>query len=99
MARNLQSKLSPGDNVRLFDTYQAASEKLAQEMKTQQAGGAQPQVAESAAAASSDAVRFRLLLSHIFTNFPGFHDEFVPRMIFSKLGHRCYAGVLSYDFQ
>lgn len=56
MARNLQSKLPPSDNVRLFDINSAAAEKLAQEMKTQQAGGAQVQVSESAALASRDAV-------------------------------------------
>ncbi|KAM7188168.1 NAD binding domain of 6-phosphogluconate dehydrogenase domain containing protein [Naviculisporaceae sp. PSN 640] len=55
MARNLQSKLPPSDNVRLYDINSAAAEKLAQEMKTQQAGGAKVEVAESAAVASRDA--------------------------------------------
>ncbi|KAK4211578.1 NAD binding domain of 6-phosphogluconate dehydrogenase-domain-containing protein [Rhypophila decipiens] len=55
MARNLQSKLPPSDHVRLFDINSAAAEKLAQEMKVQQAGGAQVEVSDSAAIASRDA--------------------------------------------
>jgi len=55
MARNLQSKLSPSDNVRIFDINRGAAEKLAQEMKTQQAGGAAVQIADSAADAAVEA--------------------------------------------
>ncbi|KAK0636646.1 3-hydroxyisobutyrate dehydrogenase-like protein [Bombardia bombarda] len=54
MARNLQAKLAPSDNVRLFDINKGATEKLAAEMKSQQVGGAAFQVSESAADASKD---------------------------------------------
>lgn len=56
MARNLQSKLAPSDTIKLFDINAAAAEKLAQEMKTQQAGGAAAQVAASAGEACKEAV-------------------------------------------
>jgi len=79
MARNLQSKLSPSDNVRIFDINRGAAEKLAQEMKTQQAGGAAVQIADSAADAAVEAV----CIIPQFLQFPqSFHDEFVPRMTF-----------------
>lgn len=55
MARNLQAKLSPSDTVRLFDINTGAAERLAQEMKTLQAGGAVAEVATNAAEASKDA--------------------------------------------
>lgn len=78
MARNLQSKLPPSDTVRLYDINRGAAEKLAQEMSAQQAGGASVQVADSAADASREAVRYTPPLpSHI--PFPkSFYDEFVP---------------------
>jgi ornithine cyclodeaminase/alanine dehydrogenase-like protein (mu-crystallin family) len=56
MARNLQAKLPPSDTVRVFDINNAAAEKLVQEMKTQQAGGAAAQTARSAGDAARDAV-------------------------------------------
>lgn len=62
MARNLQAKLPPSDTVRLFDINTSAAEKLAQEMKTQQAGGAAADIATSAADAAREAVRVALLL-------------------------------------
>ncbi|KAK4237362.1 NAD binding domain of 6-phosphogluconate dehydrogenase-domain-containing protein [Achaetomium macrosporum] len=55
MARNLQAKLPPSDTIRVFDINKAASEKLVQHMKTQQAGGAAPEVAVSAGDAAKDA--------------------------------------------
>ncbi|KAL2262310.1 hypothetical protein VTK26DRAFT_1770 [Humicola hyalothermophila] len=55
MARNLQSKLAPSDNISLFDINTSAAEKLAQEMRTQQAGGAAAQVAASAVDACKEA--------------------------------------------
>ncbi|KAK4126425.1 hypothetical protein N657DRAFT_567530 [Parathielavia appendiculata] len=55
MARNLQAKLPPSDTIRVFDINKAAAEKLAQEMKAQQAGGAAAQVATSAGDAARDA--------------------------------------------
>ncbi|KAL1872797.1 hypothetical protein VTK73DRAFT_1268 [Phialemonium thermophilum] len=48
MARNLQAKLSPKDNVRLFDVNRGAMERLAQEMEASQAGGAAVSFADSA---------------------------------------------------
>ena len=87
MARNLQSKLPPSDTVRLFDINRGAAEKLAQEMSTQQAGGASAHVALSVADATREAVR-DTLIPCTSTIFPkSFHDEFVPTsMSFSKLG-------------
>ncbi len=57
MARNLQSKLSTADTIRLFDLNTAAVEKLAGEMRTQQAGGAAVDIFASAADAAKEAVR------------------------------------------
>jgi len=57
MARNLQAKLPPSDTISVFDINKAAAEKLVQEMKTQQAGGASAQVAGSVGDAAKDAVR------------------------------------------
>lgn len=86
MARNLQAKLAPSDTIRVFDINTAAAEKLAQEMKAQQAGGAVAEVASSAADASREAVcatsRIPPFLAFFFL---GFYDEFVPNMT-SKLG-------------
>jgi hypothetical protein len=61
MARNLQSKLSPRDRVRLFDINTAAAEQLAHEMKTSQAGGAAVQLAKNAADAAKGSVCQQLL--------------------------------------
>ncbi|KAK3987631.1 6-phosphogluconate dehydrogenase [Cladorrhinum sp. PSN332] len=55
MARNLQSKLAPTDTIRLFDINTSAAEKLAQEMKTQQAGGAVAEVSASVVDAAREA--------------------------------------------
>jgi hypothetical protein len=99
MARNLQSKLAPTDTIRVYDINKAAAEKLVEEMKTQQAGGASAQVARHAGDAARDAV---CLISSLFCSFPprrllvlGFYDEFVSSMTCSKLGrlaglHRDY---------
>jgi hypothetical protein len=56
MARNLRAKLPPGDKIRLFDINTSTAERLSQDMKTQQAGGAAAEVASSAAEAARDAV-------------------------------------------
>nr|CDP31349.1 Putative mitochondrial precursor of 3-hydroxyisobutyrate dehydrogenase [Podospora anserina S mat+] len=58
MARNLQSKLPPGDTIRLYDINRSAAEKLVEEMKTQQAGGAAPEVSTSVSDAAKEAVGF-----------------------------------------
>jgi hypothetical protein len=98
MARNLQAKLPPSDTIRVFDINTAAAEKLVQEMRTQQAGGAASHVASSAGDAARDAVR--LISCFSFSAFPrflfpGFYDEFVLCMTCSKLGR--LAG-LSHDY-
>lgn len=67
MARNLQSKLSPSDTVRLFDINTDAMEKLAQEMRASKAGGATVRIAETAADAAREAVRFSNTLFRILT--------------------------------
>lgn len=61
MARNLQAKLSPADNVSIFDINREAMQRLAGEMKAAQAGGASVTLASSAADASEEAVRSLLL--------------------------------------
>ncbi|ROW05100.1 hypothetical protein VSDG_00611 [Cytospora chrysosperma] len=55
MAKNLQAKLPPADNVSLFDINRDVIQRLAGEMKTSQAGGASVVLASSAADASKDA--------------------------------------------
>ncbi|KAK2614187.1 hypothetical protein N8I77_001036 [Diaporthe amygdali] len=55
MAQNLQAKLSPSDNLRIFDINREAVQKLAGEMAASQAGGASVELAESAADASMEA--------------------------------------------
>ncbi|KAI2618740.1 putative 3-hydroxyisobutyrate dehydrogenase G6G8.5 [Hypoxylon sp. NC1633] len=58
MAKNLQSKLSSSDSVKLFDINSDASKRLAKEMQTSQVGGAVVEVAQnvSEAAKESDVV-------------------------------------------
>lgn len=56
MAKNLQSKLPPGDSVRLFDVNKVAMRQLSEEMRESQAGGAAVHLAESANDAAKDAV-------------------------------------------
>lgn len=57
MARNLQSKLAPADSIRIFDINQASVQRLAEEMKASQAGGAVVETAGSAYEAAKDSVR------------------------------------------
>lgn len=80
MARNLQSKLAPTDTIRVYDINKAAAERLVQEMKTQQAGGASAQVARNAGDAARDAVCAILPPSLPWILFLGFYDEFVSSM-------------------
>ncbi|KAI1381865.1 putative 3-hydroxyisobutyrate dehydrogenase G6G8.5 [Hypoxylon crocopeplum] len=47
MAKNLQSKLSSSDSVRLFDINIDATKRLAEEMQASQAGGAAVEIARS----------------------------------------------------
>lgn len=57
MAKNLQSKLSPSDSISLFDVNKDAMHRLAEDMRTSQAGGAVVKLAEDVADAGKDAVR------------------------------------------
>lgn len=70
MAKNLQSKLSPRDRVRLFDINTAAAEQLAHEMETSQAGGAAVELAKTAADAAKESVcqtpRLRLPMASFY---------------------------------
>ncbi len=75
MARNLQSKLSPSDTVRLFDINKDAMEKLAQEMRASQAGGAAVRLADTAADAAKDAVCSQPSLSRFLSAIP--YDDLV----------------------
>ncbi|KAH8163681.1 hypothetical protein CIB48_g4583 [Xylaria polymorpha] len=56
MAKNLQSKLSPADSVRLFDINKDAMYKLAEDMRASQAGGAVVELAENVAEAAKEAL-------------------------------------------
>ncbi|KAH9883607.1 NAD binding domain of 6-phosphogluconate dehydrogenase-domain-containing protein [Xylariomycetidae sp. FL2044] len=55
MAKNLQSKLSPSDSVRLFDINKNAMHRLADEMRTSQAGGAVVEIASDVHEAAREA--------------------------------------------
>ncbi|TRX96595.1 hypothetical protein FHL15_002497 [Xylaria flabelliformis] len=55
MAKNLQSKLSPSDSVCLFDINKDAMHRLAEDMRTSQAGGAVVEMAENVAEAAKEA--------------------------------------------
>lgn len=54
MAKNLQSKLAPSDSIRIFDINKASVQRLAEEIKTSQAGGAVVEAADSAYEAAKD---------------------------------------------
>ncbi|ORY65144.1 putative 3-hydroxyisobutyrate dehydrogenase G6G8.5 [Pseudomassariella vexata] len=58
MAKNLQSKLTPSDSIRIFDINKDAARRLAEDMRTSQAGGAAVELVQSnfEAAKDSDAV-------------------------------------------
>jgi hypothetical protein len=90
MAKNLQAKLPPSDTIRVFDINKAAVEKLVHAMKTQQAGGAVAEAADSAGDAARDAVCAFLfpcrLAPRCGSYLLGFYDEFVLFMTCSKLG-------------
>jgi 3-hydroxyisobutyrate dehydrogenase len=75
MARNLQSKLSPSDTVRIYDINKEAMEKLGQEMRAQKAGGAAVHLAETAADAAKEAVCSHLSLMSLL--FAILHDDLV----------------------
>lgn len=60
MAKNLQAKLPPADDLSIFDINREAMQRLAGEMKVSQPGGASVVLASSAADASKNAVRIQL---------------------------------------
>lgn len=68
MARNLQSKLSPSDSIRLFDINTASAERLAKEMHAQ-TGGAGASISSSVQEAAQDAVS-------LVSSLPSQHNEF-----------------------
>jgi hypothetical protein len=78
MAKNLQAKLPPADNVSLFDINRDVIQRLAGEMKASQAGGASVVLASSAADASKHAVR-SFSLSECFFHLarPPYNDDFI----------------------
>ncbi|KAI1176715.1 NAD binding domain of 6-phosphogluconate dehydrogenase-domain-containing protein [Nemania sp. FL0916] len=55
MAKNLQSKLSPSDSVRLFDINKDAMHRLAEDIQTSQVGGAAVELAENVSKVAKDA--------------------------------------------
>ncbi|KAI5922576.1 NAD binding domain of 6-phosphogluconate dehydrogenase-domain-containing protein [Camillea tinctor] len=55
MAKNLRSKLPPSDSIRLFDINKDAVHRLAEEMRTSQAGGASIELAQNAHDAAREA--------------------------------------------
>ncbi|KAJ8112557.1 hypothetical protein ONZ43_g5367 [Nemania bipapillata] len=55
MAKNLQSKLPPSDSVHLFDINKDAMNRLAEDMRTSQAGGAAVNLAGNVAEAARNA--------------------------------------------
>lgn len=60
MARNLQSKLTPADSIRIFDINKDAAQKLAAEMLASKAGGATVEVVDDVKHAARDAVSLAL---------------------------------------
>jgi 3-hydroxyisobutyrate/3-hydroxypropionate dehydrogenase len=60
MAKNLQAKLPPTDSIRLFDLNKDAVQRLAEEMRASQAGGATVEVAGTVNEAAKDSVCARV---------------------------------------
>lgn len=60
MAKNLQAKLAPSDSIRIFDLNKDAAQRLAEEMKASQVGGAAVEVASNVHAAVKDSVSLHL---------------------------------------
>jgi len=56
MAKNLQSKLTPKDSIRIFDINKAAVQSLAGETARSKTGGATVHISESALDATGEAV-------------------------------------------
>lgn len=65
MAKNLQSKLSPKDEIRIFDINKDAVSNLAKEMDQSQAGGAKVAAVDTARDASIEAVSYRASFFHL----------------------------------
>lgn len=69
MAKNLQSKLSPRDEIRIFDIDKDAVSNLAKEMGQSQTGGAKVAIVDSARDASTEAVRWLFHVDLVFRRF------------------------------
>lgn len=65
MAKNLQSKLSPKDEIRIFDINKDAVSNLAKEIDQSQTGGAKVDVVDTARDASIEAVSCRAPFFHL----------------------------------
>jgi hypothetical protein len=74
MAKNLQSKLTPSDTVRIFDVNKGAMTKWASEAEAAGTKGAQVELADSAFDASKDSVCYYKLL---FTILIQLHTSYV----------------------
>ncbi|KAK1570261.1 3-hydroxyisobutyrate dehydrogenase [Colletotrichum navitas] len=82
MAKNLRSKLSPEDEIRIFDINKAAVSNLAEEMEQSQAGGAKIAVVGTARDASTDADTVITVLpepSHVKSVYASILADLPPR--------------------
>jgi len=82
MAKNLRSKLSPKDEIRIFDINKAAVSNLAEEMEQSQAGGAKIAVVGTARDASTDADTVITVLpepSHVKSVYASILADLPPR--------------------
>ncbi|KAK1993640.1 3-hydroxyisobutyrate dehydrogenase [Colletotrichum falcatum] len=82
MAKNLQSKLSPKDEIRIFDINKAAVSNLAEDMEQSQAGGAKVAVVGTARDASTDADAVITVLpepSHVKSVYASILADLPPR--------------------
>ncbi|KAF6834558.1 3-hydroxyisobutyrate dehydrogenase [Colletotrichum plurivorum] len=82
MAKNLQSKLSPKDEIRIFDINKEAVSNLAREMEQSQTGGAKVAVVSSARDASTEADTVITVLpepSHVKSVYASILTNLPPR--------------------
>ncbi|KAF9874602.1 apses transcription [Colletotrichum karsti] len=82
MAKNLQSRLSPKDDIRIFDINKEAVSNLAKEMEQSQTGGAKVAVVDSAKDASTEADTVITVLpepSHVKSVYASLLKDLPPR--------------------
>ncbi|KAI0482493.1 3-hydroxyisobutyrate dehydrogenase [Xylariaceae sp. FL0804] len=82
MAKNLQAKLPPTDSIRLFDINRPAVQRLVEEMRLPQAGGASVEVAGDVGEAARDADTIITVLpepSHVKAVFSEILASDMPR--------------------